>query len=190
MGVDMIGGNVTEAVTQGEKVHHIIKRHPIGLVPVYLFVLIGTVVALVVFGGLIGGSGEDFIDIPDGILGLLLLILIIFIFIAGMIGRQVYWANELLITDENVIQILRPTLLNRQVAQLNLGKIQDVSVSQKGFFQMTFKYGTIIIETAGEVASYKFVYAPKPNELAAKIILAHDEYIARHEINKEALGTP
>ncbi len=186
----MIGGDVTKKVTQGENVHYIIKRHPIGLVPVYMFVLVGTLVTLIVFGGMMGGDQEGLVNIPDSILGVTLLLVIGFVFVAGMIGRQIYWANELLVTDENVIQILRPSLLSRQVAQLNLGKIQDVSVAQKGIFQMSFKYGTIVIETAGEVASYKFTYAPNPNELAAKIILAHDEYIAKHGITKEFMGSP
>jgi len=186
----MIGGNVTKQISKSENVSYIVKRHPIGLVPIYLFVLVGTLVVLIVFGGLINSREDNLINLPDGILGLLMIFLILFIFVAGLIGRSVYWANALMITDENIIQVLRPTLLNQEVAQLNLAKIQDVSVYQKGAFQMAFKYGTVVIETAGEISSYHFAYAPRPNDLAAKIILAHDEYIAKHGISKEALGTP
>ena len=184
----MIGDRLVGTIAKGENVLMVIKRHPIGLMPIYLTVVFGFVLSLVVFSLLINGSTAEYINIPDGVYAIVFIVIMFIIIVTAFIARSVYWANELIVTDENLIQVLRPTLFSRKVAQLNLAKIQDVSVSQKGFFAMTFRYGTVIIETAGEVASYNFRYAPNPNQLAAEIISAHDEYINRHGIPKRALG--
>ena len=175
----MIGGKILRILAKGEKVLHVFKRHPIGLIWVYSYIVFGSIISYVVIKN-ISDSGElGFFGFSSGIWTTVAGSVIGFIILTGWIGRQVYWANELIVTEENLIQILRPSLLHRDVAQLNLGKIQDVSVDQRGFFQLALGYGTLIIETAGEVASYRFAYAKKPNEMAAKIMQAHDKYLAK-----------
>lgn len=187
----MIGGKILKILAKGEKVLHVFKRHPIGLVWIYSFIVFGSIISYVVIRNISKSDNLGLFSFSDGVWGMVALVIISFIIFSGWIGRQVYWANELIVTDENLIQILRPSLLRREVAQLNLGKIQDVSVDQKGIFQLFLGYGTLVIETAGEVASYKFSYAKKPNEMAAKIMQAHDAYIARRGKPKETYtGSP
>ncbi len=91
-----------------------------------------------------------------------------------------YKSNQLVVTNENIIQVLQFSLLNRQVSQLNLAKIQDVSVDQVGIIPLFFKYGTIEIETAGEASNFKFTYTENPNRIAKIIIEAHEDYVRRH----------
>jgi len=176
----MIGDRFIGTITKGENVAFITKRHPIGLIPIYLFVVAGSIICLV--GMLMLTDSEEILglDIPDGLWISVFIAIIVFVLFSGFIARGIYWDNELVVTDEDLLQVLRPSFFHRHVARLSLGKVQDVSVVQKGFFQLTFHYGTLIIETSGEVASYRFSYAPHPNEIATKIMQAHDTDIETH----------
>ena len=91
-----------------------------------------------------------------------------------------YRSNQLVVTNENIIQVLQFSLFNRQVSQLNLAKIQDVSVDQAGLIQLYFNFGTISIETAGEAYNFNFPFAEDPNKIAKIIIEAHEDYVRRH----------
>jgi len=186
-----LGRTLEKSVSKGENVIRICYRHPAGLLPIYLFTLISIGISAIVVRTLSNNEDLSFLDLSTAVWGTILIILVIVIISSTIIARQIYWANELILTDENVIQILRRSLFSQDVAQLNLGKIQDVSVKQRGFWQFGLKYGTIIIETAGEVASYKFTYAPQPNQLAAQIIKAHDDYLEKYGLQKETRqGSP
>jgi len=176
----MIGDRLIGTISKGENISFVVKRHPIGLIPIYLFVVVGFVACLVAMILLTNSQDVLGLNLNDGIWVSIFVFVIVFVLFCGFIARSIYWANELVVTNENLIQILRPTFFNRHVARLSLGKVQDVSVQQKGFFQMTFRYGTLVIETSGEVASYRFSYTPEPNEVAAKIMAAHDEFLDFH----------
>lgn len=186
-----LGGKFIKSVSQRENILLEVKRHPAGLIPIYLASLVGIVLTIVVLRAVTDNPDLNVLNFSNAVWAIILFFIIGLIVTATFFARQIYWANELIVTDENIVQILRPSLFSQDVAQLNLGKVQDVSVSQRGFWQFWFKYGTIIIETAGEVASYKFAYAPNPNTIAGEIIKAHDRYIKEHGIDKQMLsGSP
>lgn len=163
---------------KNEEVLQEIRRHPIGLIGIYgvgglsILVLLSLLFILV-------SADTPILNISDLgfalIFGTLSILMILFTYI----GVHVYKSNELVLTNENIIQVLQFSLLNRQVSQLNLTKIQDVSVDQTGLLQTFFKYGTIEIETAGEAANFRFPFAPNPNIAAKMIIEAHEDYVRR-----------
>ena len=68
-------------------------------------------------------------------------------------------------------------LFTRQVSQLNLAKVQDVSADQIGVFAHMFNYGTLEVETAGEAANFKFLYTPDAGRVSKLIIEAHQNYV-------------
>lgn len=186
-----LGGKLEKTMAEGETIVKEIRRHPAGLIPIYAMSALVLVVFFWFVSVLINSEFVESLNINDFVWSALLIVLIVLTIVAIVLMRQIYWANELIITNENVVQILRRSLFSQDVAQVNLGKVQDVSVAQRGFWQFTWKYGTVIIETAGEVASYHFKYAPNPNEIASAIIQAHDDYIALHGQPKETFtGSP
>ena len=97
-----------------------------------------------------------------------------------IIGTWVYKQYRLVVTNENIIQVLQFGLFNQQVSQLNLAKIQDVTVDQAGILPAFFGYGTLDIETAGEQSNFRFKYTTDPNTIAKIIIEAHEDFIKTH----------
>lgn len=167
-------------IDKNEQVILDVRRHHLGLYVIYTGGLFSVVTLLVVMYLAISMGEDALFNIEPAVYGVLFGMLIILVGIFTYIGSRVYKSNQLVVTNENIIQVLQFSLFNRQVSQLNLAKIQDVSADQKGLIQTFFGYGTLEIETAGEAANFKFPYAENPNRIAKIIIEAHEDYIRRH----------
>lgn len=109
-------------------------------------------------------------------IGLLLIVLEV---ISMLIGLYLYRSNVVFVTDQKIAQVLYLTIFNRKISQLNIGDVQDVTVTQKGLFAHVFDYGTMVIETAGEQQNYTFTYVPEPYQAAKTIIGLHEKNIAK-----------
>lgn len=167
-----------------EQVVCFIKKHPIGLLGIYIT---GILIAFTVLvGGVIFASWYQMqpdlqVTTPVGAIVTLLciiisLLIIGFTYIAGFI----YSNNVIIVTNEKIAQVLYRNLVDRKTSQLSLGDLQDVTVDQKGLLARVFKYGTLVIETAGEQNNYNFTYAPYPYEFSKSIVLAREHSIEKY----------
>jgi hypothetical protein len=98
--------------------------------------------------------------------------------------------EQVVLTEEAVLQILQPSLFASKTSQLNLAHIADVSV-QKDFLGTIFGYGRITVETPGEQNNYIFAMLSAPETVAKQIIAAHENFQAAVESGKlpTTLGT-
>lgn len=163
-----------------------IRKHPFGLFVIYLIGTFVTVSMLaVVFAAAFArgdvlevGIDASTMQLPLIFIGFVMAILSL---VMTAIGSYLYKSNVVLVTSEKLSQLINVTIFNRKISQLSIGDVQDVTVTQKGIFAHLFKYGTIVIETAGEQANYHFTFSPNPYE-AAKII------VGAHETNLKEFG--
>lgn len=70
-----------------------------------------------------------------------------------------------LVTSERIIDIDIHGIVLRDVAEVRIEQIQDVSYSQNGFLRSLFDYGDVTIQTAGTEANVEFDKAPKPAKI-------------------------
>lgn len=99
----------------------------------------------------------------------------------GLLLAAIVYINDVIfVTSEKLAQVLYRNVITRKVSQLNIGDVQDVTVTQKGIFARIFNYGTLVIETAGEQDNYIFTYIPNPTHVCQSIIGAHEEYVSRY----------
>lgn len=167
---------------QLDKDEHLIvsvKRHKMSAIYI---VVVATIIITMLLAALFFGvkySADlgiaDYKAIYTIALGFLLVLAMMFTWAALYLNRK----NELIITNENIIQVLQFGLFNKQVSQLNMAKIQDVSVDQNGPIATFLNFGVLEIETAGEAANFRFSYTPDPNVIAKIIIEAHEDYVNR-----------
>jgi len=88
--------------------------------------------------------------------------------------------EQLVVTDEAVLQVLQPSLFGSKISQLSLQHVADVSV-RKDFFGSILGFGAVTIETPGEQANYTFSAIPSPDAAAKVLIEAHENFIAALE---------
>jgi len=164
-----------------------IRKHPFGLL---LIEVIGFVVSTLVAVSIIGLAMflDDLELVTDpGLVSSLQPFVVMVGLVVGVLGIGItfligwlYSNNVIFITSEKIAQVLYTSLLNRKVSQLSIGDVQDVTVSQKGIFSRLFRYGTLVIETAGEQQNYTFTYVPDPYGSGQAIVGTHEENLKQY----------
>ncbi len=94
-----------------------------------------------------------------------------------------YYYDIIFITNERIINVAQQGLLAREVSELGLAQIEDVSVRMEGFLRSLFNYGLLIIETAGKGTAdniatgldgyFTISEVPDPNRIARLVIELH-----------------
>lgn len=153
-----------------------VRKHPFGL---FVLLASGIAIALVLVGATFIIASSSFVsdislDNSRPFIAFLGFILAVVVMVATGIYVQLYRSDVVYVTNEKVAQVLYQTIFHRKVSQLNMGDVQDVTVSQRGVFAHIFNYGTLVIETAGEQQNYTFSFVPEPHETAKVIIMAHE----------------
>lgn len=92
------------------------------------------------------------------------------------------YLDVFLVTTERVIHVAQYGFFHREVSELRLSRVQDVTVLQKGLLATFLGFGDIRVETAGETQEFSFFFLPKPHLIKDAIMSAHRDYMA-HEHN-------
>lgn len=100
-----------------------------------------------------------------------------FVLMGAFIPAYLRSQEQLVLTEEALLQVLQPSLFSSKVDQLNLHRIDDISVTQD-FFGTIFGYGHLTIETPGEQDNYVFPMLPECHEAARTISQAKENYEA------------
>ncbi|MBA2279095.1 PH domain-containing protein [Candidatus Saccharibacteria bacterium] len=161
-----------------------IRKDPFGL---FLILFTGIFVGLTIMiitvllsAADLDGLGFGNLSSFRGILLFISLLLILGVAIMTFIGAFLYRSNVIYVTTEKLAQVVYISLFNRKISQLSIGDIQDVTVTQKGIFAHLFKYGTLVVETAGEQQNYTFSFVPDPYQVSTLIVGAHERNLALH----------
>ena len=67
-----------------------------------------------------------------------------------------YYLDVWIVTDHRILDINHTGLFNRDISELRLSKIQDVTIKIKGVFPTFLDYGDLIVQTAAEEKKFKF----------------------------------
>lgn len=168
-----------ETVDHNEQKLCEIAKHPFGIVVIYIWALLGLVVALGLSYFLLPAVIDD-TDKAFLIAHFFALVAITLTIIGITIAAIIYRQNRLIVTDINITQILQYGLFNRKVSQLNLINVEDVTSVQKGILPTLFGFGELKIETAGEQANFHFSYCPKSSYYANVILNAREKILGQH----------
>lgn len=103
--------------------------------------------------------------VVDFSLALYIMVLLLFLFLIWMDYHLDMWV----ITTERIIDVEQQGLFRREISEIPLRHVQDVTLEIKGVVETFLKFGTIRIQTAGE-REFAMSYAPHLYE-AKDIIL-------------------
>jgi uncharacterized membrane protein YdbT with pleckstrin-like domain len=166
-----------------ERVVTVVHRSLIGLVYIYLFALSAVsaliLLAVLAFPSLFSSLSEN----SNMLLFAASVFSIALVFFVLFIATYVYRQSKLIVTDQNLVQILQGGLFNRKISRLSMSNVEDVSADQQGFLPTIFNYGTLTVETAGERENFVFPYCPNPNVYADRILDARQAYADRLKEN-------
>ncbi len=169
--------NPLSVMQPGEQVICEIKRHPIGMLGIYIgagfLLIVLAIIVFVVAPGVLTSVEKGKVMAIGG----LLLLLASFICLGFVfISNKVYWGNSWVLTSDSVTQISQRSLFDRQSSQLSLGNLEDVTAGQDGILAHMFNYGVLRVETAGERSKFMFPFCPNPNYYAQQILNAREQF--------------
>jgi hypothetical protein len=87
-----------------------------------------------------------------------------------------------------MLNVSQKGLLAREISELNLRQVQNVSTQMDGVLRSYFNYGTLIVETAGEGTAaehgrqglqgyFSVTDIPDPNRIARAILELHRKIV-------------
>lgn len=168
-------------IGDNEKILVTVRHHWFAYVSVFVgaglmcLLVIGLII-MVGIGGSELGLPSGSLSIAGGLGVLVIAIIIAFSFIPVWIKKQ----EILVLTEEALLQIKKPSLFASKISQLNLQHIADVTVDQDTIGTM-FGFAHLTIETPGEQDNYRFSVVADARDKAKAIIEAHENYIAALE---------
>jgi uncharacterized membrane protein YdbT with pleckstrin-like domain len=174
-------------INPNEKVIAVIKRHPFGIIRLYISAVLGLILA----GGLLLFLMSELVPREDNpniyaALGALAVVVVGFMIIIMLIATIIYHKSNFVITDQSIRQTLQISLFNKKISQLDVAQIQDVTAEKKGFLPTFLNYGRLLVETAGEQENFHFDYCPNPDHYAKIILDSRQLYLSGHELKMQA----
>jgi uncharacterized membrane protein YdbT with pleckstrin-like domain len=159
-------------LSAGEFVISAVRRHPIGLVPIFgitgvlVLACLGAVPFYTQFlnDNTTGGSVSSAL-----VVSMLAVLLSILIVIGGYIATYIYVSNRFFLTNESVIQEIRVSLFAKHEQTVSLQNIEDASFKQNNILETIFNYGTIRLSTEGDETTYRFSYVANPKKEIATL---------------------
>jgi hypothetical protein len=172
-------GQEKSMLEQGETIVTVIRRHPIGLIAIYLqagaAIIAITLLAIVLAPELLSELSTPAIGFLTG----MSILIMILVFAVLALATSIYQQSKLVVTDRGIIQTLQSGMFNKKVSRLSMSDVEDVTSEQKGFLSTIFNYGILHIETSGELKNFAFKYCPHPDTYATQIIEARHQYSAK-----------
>jgi hypothetical protein len=178
--------NPLESMQPGERVICEIKRHPIGILGIYVS-LISVVALVAIIGYAFGPQMFTTYDSKTvyGYTTLALAVIGVLCALFGYVAHIVYWGNRWVVTDDSVTQVIQNSLFSKQSSQLSMANLEDITAEKNGIIQQMFNFGMLKCETAGaQKSKFYFLYCPNPEYYAKCILSAREVFEQRHYRNE------
>jgi len=169
-----------------EEIVYILHRHPITFIPViFLFVVLLVVPFAVhflitsLFPTLFVGVFWDTIGVLIGSAYFLAILMFTYT------QFTTFYLDLWIITTERLIDVEQKGLFSREIVELDLSHIQDITANVDGIFPTMFNYGEVLIKTASvnqEIIAHSIPY---PN-----VVREHLVTLAEKERQEDLGGKP
>jgi membrane protein YdbS with pleckstrin-like domain len=162
-----------EGQETGEKVIMILRRHPFTIAIRLSLLALLAIVPIIVwpeFGGEIAARGfAELFWFGSSIWYMALWMLIFY-------ALTMYALNTVIVTDKRIIENEQHGFFHREVSELHMYRVQDVSVKTHGVIETFLSFGDVAVQTAASETHFVFHKIPNPEEVKDKImkvVLAH-----------------
>lgn len=89
-------------------------------------------------------------EIVEPLLNFFLSLYIITLFLFLFLFWMDYYLDMWIITDQRIIAVEQKGLFRREISEIPLRRVQDITIEVSGIIETFLKFGTIRIQTAGE----------------------------------------
>lgn len=171
-------------LSRGEYVIAEVRRHPIGLLSIWIItalLVVGCLALIPFYGTNIDAIASAFMLKANALptaadITLPLIALAVLFGFGGLLAVYVYNGNLFYLTNESIIQYIQTSIFATQQQQINLVNIDDVSNQQRGILEQVLNYGTLHVTTEGDGhSSYTFPFVASPQNVTRLVNDAMEE---------------
>jgi hypothetical protein len=165
------------SLSAGEYVIEEVRRHPIGLLSIWVIVGFLVLVALAIAP--FYGANQAFIaqifmttteQLPSAVTVFVpSLLLTVLFFLGGVVATVIYNGNKFYITNESVVQFIQTGLFTTKQQVVNLINVEDASSERVNIIEHLLNYGTLRLSTQGEETVYHFRFVANPQRVVHAI---------------------
>lgn len=155
-----------------EKIEFLLHRHPITFIPIaFIFLILMAVPFAIYFliSHLFPTLLTNTIYYTIAILSASIYYLSIYLFLYGYFVD--FYLDIWIITNDRIVDIEQHGLFSRTIAELDLYRLQDVTVNVSGLFHTFFNFGDVVVKTASSNSHIVFYDIPNPNEVRRELIV-------------------
>ncbi len=154
-----------------EKILYKIRRHPITFIPIVLLFFVLLLIPLLLYFLI----SSLFPQLLTGSVSLPLIIILTSVYYLSVylffyVHFLDFYLDLWIITNDRIVDIEQFGLFSRSVTELDLFRIQDITVDMHGFFATVFNYGDISVKTASSTSHIVFYNVGKPNKIRQDLI--------------------
>lgn len=157
----MFEQRLLENVKEGEEVLALIRRTPLVVIgPTLLIVFLIVAPFFFLYPLLKFGA--------VGVLGVVVSILI-----GVFVGLRTLWVHQLnafILTATRIVDVDQRGFFHRVVSETTFDKVQDVSYIIKGIAATLFRYGSVVVQTAGTAANLELNGVRRPQRVQELIL--------------------
>lgn len=126
--------------------------------------LLVPIIPLIIFSGLIGTYHLE------GLVFFILIIFYLLLWSSAFFSITMYLLDTWIVTNERVIDMKQRGFFSRTISEMQISKVQDISVKTVGLIPTMFGYGDIEIQSAGTIDKFVFKQVPHPNKVKDQIM--------------------
>jgi uncharacterized membrane protein YdbT with pleckstrin-like domain len=94
----------------------------------------------------------------------------LFLWAGFFYSLTMYTLDVWIVTDRRIIDSTQHGFFSRNVSELHVSRIQDISTQTAGVIQTFFKFGDLQVQTAGTEEKFKFSQIPHPERVKDEIM--------------------
>jgi uncharacterized membrane protein YdbT with pleckstrin-like domain len=154
-----------------EKIEYLLHRHPFTFIPMVLLFLILMAAPFGLYSLLTNLYPDLFNNEIYFVLGVLfasVYYLSIFLFAYGEFVD--FYLDMWIVTNDRIVDVEQEGLFSRTTSELDLYRVQDVTVDIRGIFHTLLNYGNLTIKTASGNNDLIFHNISDPNDVRRAVI--------------------
>lgn len=155
---------------ENEKILQIIHRHWFNILIQYLVVVFAIILFVGSFFFILFYYPELLAILGYQMTFFLETTLFIFVWFYSFLIWIDYYFDVWIITNERIVNIEQKGLFVREISELQLSKIQDVTSEVTGIIPTILNYGDVLIQTAGERERFMFRQVSDPYAIRGLIM--------------------
>lgn len=170
-----------------EKIFLLLRRHWITygiFLGLFFLMAIPLIIVIVIFMNSTIPISPILINLVDLVIPAYLLVMV------GLMlyGFVDYYLDVYIVTNERIIDISQNGFFRREISELHLHQVQDVSATEKGALPTLFHYGDVSIQTAAEQKNFIFRSIPHPYRVSKKIVDLHEAQLEEAQREEGEVG--